>query len=280
MLICNPYEIVIQGMTNNNKRFRPSDWAERLCGILSSFDQGHRLSYHQWVRPILVDNIRCVAVDRKLEHISATAFNFLMDFARDNDLRILDCKALLEEQEHKQITLTDAVSQKNAETTQTQLNTIQTEIETEPQVPVNQLRELTPADISSAFAALHLLHPNIRDIAQFQDMVKIQQIEGYRLLGIFEEGKQNAVTVCGFRIVTNFASGRHIHIDDLASLHLPIADEQASQIFETLKTIAINEHCNSIHADSNVSSDSSNMHHLYLKNGFTLCSHKFSQKLD
>nr|WP_279036653.1 DUF3579 domain-containing protein [Snodgrassella alvi] len=280
MLICNPYEIVIQGMTNNNKRFRPSDWAERLCGILSSFDQGHRLSYHQWVRPILIDNIRCVAVDRKLEEISSTAFNFLMDFARDNDLRILDCKSLLEEQKHKQITLTDAVSQKNAETTQTQLNTIQTEIETEPQVPVNQLRELTPADISSAFAALHLLHPNIRDIAQFQDLVKIQQTEGYRLLGIFEEGKQNAVTVCGFRIVTNFASGRHIYIDDLASLHLPIADEQASQIFETLKTIAINEHCNSIHADSNVSSDSSNMHHLYLKNGFTLCSHKFSQKLD
>ena len=58
MLICNPYEIVIQGVTNNNKRFRPSDWAERLCGILSSFDQGHRLSYHQWVRPILIDNIR------------------------------------------------------------------------------------------------------------------------------------------------------------------------------------------------------------------------------
>lgn len=280
MLICNPYEIVIQGMTNNNKRFRPSDWAERLCGILSSFDQGHRLSYHQWVRPILIDNIRCVAIDRKLEEISSTAFNFLMDFARDNDLRILDCKALLEEREHKLIKLTDAVSQKNAEVAQTQLNTINTEIETEPLTPVNQLRELTPAETGSAFAALHLLHPNIRDIVQFQDLVKIQQAEGYRLLGIFEEGKQNAVTVCGFRIVTNFATGRHLYIDDLTSLHLPIADDKISQIFTELKTIATNEHCSSIHADSSISSDSSNIHHLYLKNGFTLCSHKFSLKLD
>lgn len=278
MLICNPYEIVIQGMTHNNKRFRPSDWAERLCGVLSSFDQGHRLSYHQWVRPILVDNIRCVAVDRKLEQISANAFNFLMDFARDNDLRILDCKALLEEQEHKQINLTDAMAQENATTTQQPINPQAEAVE--HHALVNQLRELTSAETTSAFAALHLLHPNIRDITQFQELVMIQQAEGYRLLGIFEEGKQNAITICGFRIVTNFACGRHLHIDDLASHHLPIADEQVSQIFEALKIIAVKENCNSIHADSSVSSDNSNMHHVYLKHGFVLSSHKFSLKLD
>ncbi|PIT13285.1 DUF3579 domain-containing protein [Snodgrassella alvi] len=279
MLICNPYEIVIQGMTNNNKRFRPSDWAERLCGVLSSFDQGHRLSYHQWVRPILVDNIRCVAVDRKLEQISATAFNFLMDFARDNDLRILDCKALLEEQEHKQISLIDAMAQENAETTKQQPTNPQTEA-VEHHALVNQLRELTSAETTSAFATLHRLHPNIRDITQFQELVQIQQAEGYRLLGIFEEGKQNAITICGFRIVTNFASGRHLHIDDLASHHSPITDEQVSQIFGALKIIAVKENCNSIHADSSVSSDNSNMHHVYLKHGFVLSSHKFSLTLD
>jgi hypothetical protein len=279
MLICNPYEIVIQGMTNNNKPFRPSDWAERLCGVLSSFDQGHRLSYHQWVRPILVDNIRCVAVDRKLEQISATAFNFLMDFARDNDLRILDCKALLEEQEHKQISLTDAVAHGNTDKKQKQGTNPHAEVATKPHALVNQLRELTPVETTSAFAALHLLHSNIRDITQFQELVLIQQAEGYRLLGIFEEGKQNAVTVCGFRIVTNFVAGRHLHIDDLASHHSPIADEQVSQIFAALKSIADKENCNSIHADLSISSDNNNMHHLYLKHGFTLCSHKFSLQI-
>lgn len=276
MLICNPYEIVIQGMTNNGKRFRPSDWAERLCGVLSSFDQGHRLSYHQWVRPILVDNIRCVAVDRKLEQISATAFNFMMDFAHDNDLRILDCKALLEEQEHRQISLTDAVAQENIEAKQTKQIDSSTSAETISQIPVSQLRELKPAEISSAFAALHMLHPDIRDITQFQELVTIQQAEGYRLLGIFEEGKQNAVTVCGFRIVTNFTAGRHLHIDDLASYHLPVQDHQISQILDALKAIGLKEQCKCIHADSSVSSDNTNMHHLYLKHGFILTCHKFS----
>ena len=37
MLVCNPYEVVIHGTTSKGKIFRPSDWAERLCGILSSF---------------------------------------------------------------------------------------------------------------------------------------------------------------------------------------------------------------------------------------------------
>ena len=39
MLVCNPYEVVIHGTTSKGKIFRPSDWAERLCGILSSFDK-------------------------------------------------------------------------------------------------------------------------------------------------------------------------------------------------------------------------------------------------
>ena len=114
MLICNPYEIVIQGITSNGKTFRPSDWSERLCGILSSFDN-NRLSYHDWVRPILVDNVRCVAVDKKLKQINESMFRFLMDFAQDNDLRVIDCKALLEEQNAAEGTLLDSALQAKAE---------------------------------------------------------------------------------------------------------------------------------------------------------------------
>jgi hypothetical protein len=273
MLICNPYEIVIQGMTNNNKPFRPSDWAERLCGVLSSFDQGHRLSYHQWVRPILVDNIRCVAVDRKLEQISATAFNFLMDFARDNDLRVLDCKALLEEQQHTQIPLKNAIKQENSTqqttvTDQPAANTINT-----------ALRELTPEEDTTAFPALHRLHTNIRGIGQFQELIQTQRAEGYRLLGIFEEGKQNATTICGFRIQTTLIAGKHLNIEDLSSYHQPIDDNHIYTILNELKKIAHQEHCTCIHANSSVTTDSNNLHHLYLKHGFTLNSHQFIYQL-
>ncbi|KMN33159.1 PhnO [Chromobacterium sp. LK1] len=95
-MICNPYEIVIQGVTSEGRTFRPSDWAERLAGILASFDD-QKLHYHAHVRPMMLDGVRCVAVDKKLEKISPQVFCFLMDFAKDNDLRIVDCRTLLDE---------------------------------------------------------------------------------------------------------------------------------------------------------------------------------------
>ncbi len=62
-------DIIIHGTTSNGKVFRPSDWAERLCGILSSFNKDHRLSYHEWVHPVLIDKVRCVAISAQLENI-------------------------------------------------------------------------------------------------------------------------------------------------------------------------------------------------------------------
>lgn len=96
-MICNPYEIVIQGITSKGKTFRPSDWAERLSGILSSFGKDQRLAYHEFVRPMMLENIRCVAIDKKLEKLNPPMFQFLMDFAKDNDLRVVDCRTLLDE---------------------------------------------------------------------------------------------------------------------------------------------------------------------------------------
>jgi len=36
-MICNPYEIVIQGLTSEGRTFRPSDWAERLSQRFIAF---------------------------------------------------------------------------------------------------------------------------------------------------------------------------------------------------------------------------------------------------
>lgn len=96
-MICNPYEVIIQGITSSGRTFRPSDWAERLSGILSSFALEKKMSYHPYVRPLMFENVRCVAVDRKLEKIDPRVWTFLMSFAKDNDLRVVDCRNLLDE---------------------------------------------------------------------------------------------------------------------------------------------------------------------------------------
>ncbi len=82
-------EIVIQGVTTSGRTFRPSDWAERLSGSLSTFGEDHRMNYSPHVRPMTIDGVKCVIVEKVLQQKQPATFSFLMGFARDNDLRVI-----------------------------------------------------------------------------------------------------------------------------------------------------------------------------------------------
>lgn len=81
-------EVVITGLTLDGRRFRPSDWAERLCGVLSVFGAEKRMAYSPYVQPITVAGVKCVVVSRRLEAVEPMAFKFLMSFAGDNELQV------------------------------------------------------------------------------------------------------------------------------------------------------------------------------------------------
>ncbi len=83
-------EFVIQGVTLDGKQFRPSDWAERLCGVMAAFGGDHRMQYSPFVHPVSVAGVRCVVVDVRLEEVEPMAYRFLLSFAKDNDLKTRD----------------------------------------------------------------------------------------------------------------------------------------------------------------------------------------------
>lgn len=80
-------EFVILGITTDGKTFRPSDWAERLAGVMSSFGGG-RLGYSPYCFPVTANNIKSVVVNSKLKEIEPMAYGFLLNFARDNELQV------------------------------------------------------------------------------------------------------------------------------------------------------------------------------------------------
>lgn len=94
-------EFFIQGITSDGKQFRPSDWAERLCGAMSCFspDGGRHshLQYSPYVRPILLNGVRSVVVNEAIRDIEPLAYHFVLSFAKDNDLQIIDACLLPEE---------------------------------------------------------------------------------------------------------------------------------------------------------------------------------------
>jgi hypothetical protein len=82
--------IVIRGVTLSGRAFRPSDWADRLCGVMSSFGNDNQMRYSPHVRPMRLDGVSCVVVEPKLREIEPRAYRFLLDFARDNELSVID----------------------------------------------------------------------------------------------------------------------------------------------------------------------------------------------
>jgi Protein of unknown function (DUF3579) len=79
--------IVIKGFTEEGKRFRPSDWAERLATAVGQCGADRRVRFHPRVRLATIDGEKCVIIDRALEEEEPLLFEFLMRFAQSNQLQ-------------------------------------------------------------------------------------------------------------------------------------------------------------------------------------------------
>jgi hypothetical protein len=92
-----PREIFIMGITTDGRTFRPSDWAERLAGAMSSFrpggvhgGPGAHIGYSPYCVPRVINGVKYVIVNEALRGIEPMAWDFVMNFARDNQLQVAE----------------------------------------------------------------------------------------------------------------------------------------------------------------------------------------------
>jgi hypothetical protein len=92
-----PRQFVIQGVTSGGRQFRPSDWSERLAGAMSSFRPGGtvggigaHIGYSPYCFPRAIDGVKCVIVSEALQALEPMAWDFVMNFARDNGLPVAE----------------------------------------------------------------------------------------------------------------------------------------------------------------------------------------------
>ena len=95
-----PRTLFIQGITRDGNPFRPSDWAERLAGAMSSFRPAGSaggiaafIGYSPYCVPRVIDGIKSVLVDAELREVEPMAWDFVMNFARDNNLVVIEPSA-------------------------------------------------------------------------------------------------------------------------------------------------------------------------------------------
>ncbi|UDF34626.1 UNVERIFIED_ORG: DUF3579 domain-containing protein [Shinella sp. XGS7] len=99
-----PREVFIQGLTLEGRTFRPSDWAERLAGAMSCFrpggargGPGAHIGYSPYCVPTVINGVKCVIVNEALKDIEPMAWDFVMNFARDNRLQVAEACLLPDE---------------------------------------------------------------------------------------------------------------------------------------------------------------------------------------
>lgn len=80
-------KIIIEGITEKGDAFRPSDWAERMSGQLSTFRK-HRIKYSPLLQPSMKNGHKCVIVDSNLKESNPELYASILKFAKSNNLKI------------------------------------------------------------------------------------------------------------------------------------------------------------------------------------------------
>lgn len=83
-------KVLIRGVTRDGRKFRPSDWAQRLATAVGTPGPGRRIRWHPKVSMVTIDGLNCVAVDKSLEQEDPMLYEFLLNFARFNNLVVED----------------------------------------------------------------------------------------------------------------------------------------------------------------------------------------------
>lgn len=81
--------MIIKGIREDTQKvFRPSNWAERVSAVLASFGPDHKLRYSEYAQPCIIDGTVCLVVARGTKQSNPDAYDFIMRFAKENNLRM------------------------------------------------------------------------------------------------------------------------------------------------------------------------------------------------
>lgn len=142
------------------------------------------------------------------------------------------------------------------------------------------LRELGPDETGLAYEAMRELRPRIGSRDQFVERVNtVQRSEGYRLVAVFEEGREEAAAVGGFRVIHFLAWGDAMYLDDLSTRATSRGRGHGGQILDWCLAEARSLGLGQFHLDSGVGIDRMAAHRLYLNKGMRISSHHFQIEL-
>jgi GNAT superfamily N-acetyltransferase len=141
-----------------------------------------------------------------------------------------------------------------------------------------EIAELEPEDprLGDALGVMRELRVD-RSVEELADLLREgRERGGYRLVGLFESGVCRAAA--GYRVVTSFAHGRHLYVEDLVTARDRRKRGHGERLEAHLADVARAAGCVQIRLSSGVGRRRA--HRFYFRRGYAIESFDFGRRLD
>jgi GNAT superfamily N-acetyltransferase len=139
-----------------------------------------------------------------------------------------------------------------------------------------EIVELPPGDerLEAVYPVMRELRTELSD-HELEERYAAGHVDGYRLAAVFDGDECRAAA--GYRIVTNFVSGRHLYVDDLVTAEPWRSHGYGRMLNKYLVELGRGEGCDSIQLGSGVHRRKA--HRFYFRERYTISSFHFVRLL-
>ena len=140
-----------------------------------------------------------------------------------------------------------------------------------------EVRELAAGETAQAARALLELRPHVGDAEALVARVDAQRSEGYRVIGSFEDGAEEASGAAGFRVMEMLMWGRVLYVDDLSTIPEHRGRGHADALFAWLDEELGRQGCAYLQLDSGLGPERADAHRFYFRHGMRITSYHFAR---
>ena len=145
---------------------------------------------------------------------------------------------------------------------------------------MTEIREVLQDETHRAAPALLELRKDAGPLDALISRVDAQREAGYRIVGAFDDGQDEAAAVIGFKVTENLVWGRYLYIEDVVTRAEGRGKGHAPALMEWVLDEGRREGCGQVHLNSGVGSARRGAHRFYFNSGMEISAHHFSMALD
>jgi GNAT superfamily N-acetyltransferase len=140
-----------------------------------------------------------------------------------------------------------------------------------------EMREVSNEnEVGACYPLIKQLRPHLATETEFIERWHRQRAAGYRLLGLWREGK--LVALAGFRVIENLTHGMHLYVDDLVTTEEARGQGNGAEMLRRLRAEARALGCGKLLLDAALTNVLG--HRFYYRNGLVVTALRFAEVLE